>query len=80
MDRWMRLILRSTDALKIALQVGAPLLEAQKVGISTRQDRVSTVHRNPIHIQSPTPCHGSSTPPYIKVGVHSNKPSNIPMV
>ena len=69
---------RMCQGLEITGHVGAPLIDAQKVGVTTSQHRIATVHSDTIDVATPTPRQDSSTPPYIKVKMHTEDESSVP--
>lgn len=63
----------------VTFHIWTVIIHAQKVGILTSQDRIPTINCYAIYIHAPTPGHCSSRPPDVKVTVHTNQPSRIPI-
>mmetsp|Transcript_27151 Transcript_27151/g.74459 ORF Transcript_27151/g.74459 Transcript_27151/m.74459 type:complete len:291 (+) Transcript_27151:676-1548(+) len=68
------------ESLEVASNVRASVVERQKVGVFARQDRVPSVHRDPVHVHSPAPGHGQPAPPDIVIEVHPHQPPGVPVV
>lgn len=66
--------------VQITLYKGTALCDGDKVGIRAREHRIPSVDGNPVNVAAPTPGHGGSTPPYIKVQVHPDQESGKPVV
>ena len=76
----MGIIVWSYHCVHEAIQKGAPSIFRNVKGIIAGLQGISSVDSNPTDVQSPTPGHGGSGPPGIKVTVHPNEPTNVPMM
>ena len=73
-------VLRTLQGFEVALYVRAPQISRQPIRVPARQEWIAAVGGNPIQVQTPTPRHGGTTPPHIKIAVHPDQPTGEPMV